>query len=90
MRIQVGNDLVNIRQTGSTLWYPRREQAVIQKMDSLYERVAPNVLQWNADQPKVKNIDELTNPDIPALEPFMTPTERKKSEAKALDFPTEE
>jgi len=58
-------------------------------MDSLFERIAPKVLQWNADRPKVENIDELTNPDVPALEPFRTPTERKASEAKALDFPTD-
>jgi len=90
MRIQVGNDLVNIRQTGSTLWYPRRITTVIRKMDSLFERIAPNVLQWNADRPKVKNIDELTNPDVPALEPFRTPKEREVSEAKALDFQTDE
>lgn len=87
MRIQVGNDLVNIRKTGTTLWYPKRVPAVIKKMDTLYERISPDILQWNVDKPKVDNIKEIVNPDVPALEPFRTKKEREEKKKLEFDSP---
>lgn len=93
MRIMVGNKAVNIRKSGNTLWYPRREAAVIQKMDSMFERTSPTELAWDADKPK-GDVEAEINPETPQVEPFRPPVEETEEvveeEPKKLDFDLEE
>jgi len=91
MRIMVGNQAINVRVSGNTIWYPRREQSVIEKLDSMYERTNPQELMWNKTKPK-GDIESEINPDTPAVEAFRPPVkeEEVKEEPKELDFDLDE
>jgi hypothetical protein len=64
MRIEVAgrNGLINIRENYGKLWYPKKDKAVIDKMDTLFERTKPTELMWDKSKPKVENIKEIVNP----------------------------
>ena len=91
MRIIIGNKAVHIRESGNTLWYPRREQAVMAKLDTMYERTNPTELMWDKTKPKMDDVEKHINPDVLAVDPFRTKAEKetKKEKAKELDFPEE-
>ncbi len=80
---------MNIRRTGNSLWFPRQHKPTMDKMDTLYERVSPELMQWDATRPKVEDIDEHINPNTDNMLPFLPKEEREKREKQKLEFDEE-